>query len=368
MSTPTTPASSKGKQLARGQNPAPARDPVEQQPGKPAQHMDVDDDDDDDDANKETRREIQMLKEQIQYLSTELINMGGTQTRQAAAYEKRLEEMQNLSTTASTRKEMGEIVKPSPPGLFKGRPETLQPFLTQLRAYFMFFPRQFRTDNSKVMFAAGRLRGTALKWFEPTMRKYVNNPASPPDDVQEVMFDYGQFENSLLQVFGSADEEREAENQLKRLRQTGSMSEYATKFLQVTSKLPWESDHLMSAFYDGMKEEVKDEIYKMDRPYDLATYMSMAVKIDDRQYSRRRERNQGNKYYPKPFRRSNNQRSNNANQGKPRRQQSTAFGQHAGLMELDAMRDKSKETCHSCGKKGHYARECRQKKKDCKPV
>ncbi|EXK27524.1 hypothetical protein FOMG_16069 [Fusarium oxysporum f. sp. melonis 26406] len=71
-------------------------------------------------------------------------------------------------------------------------------------------------------------------------------------------------------------------------------------------------------YYRGLKEEVKDELYLADRPEEgLTAYITMAIKINKRQYKRRRERanhkrgNDFNPYYP-------NQQQNDNNQGNSR--------------------------------------------------
>jgi hypothetical protein len=46
----------------------------------------------------------------------------------------------------------------------------------------------------------------------------------------------------------------------------------------------------MSTFYKTLKTEVKDELHMKDRPAILTEYITMAVKIDNRQYERRMER------------------------------------------------------------------------------
>lgn len=40
----------------------------------------------------------------------------------------------------------------------------------------------------------------------------------------------------------------------------------------------------MEAFYDGLKDSVKDELYKEDIPDDLNSYIEIVVKIDNRNY------------------------------------------------------------------------------------
>ena len=40
-------------------------------------------------------------------------------------------------------------------------------------------------------------------------------------------------------------------------------------------------------FYNGFKEEVKDVLYDKDRLDTLDAYIAIAIRIDDRQYSRK---------------------------------------------------------------------------------
>ncbi len=46
----------------------------------------------------------------------------------------------------------------------------------------------------------------------------------------------------------------------------------------------------MQTFYKGFKEEVKDELYKVDRLDSLDKYIAIAIRIDDRQYVRKQQR------------------------------------------------------------------------------
>ena len=43
-------------------------------------------------------------------------------------------------------------------------------------------------------------------------------------------------------------------------------------------------------FYEGLKEEVKDELYKVNRPNTLDDYIAIAIRIDDRHYTRKQQR------------------------------------------------------------------------------
>ena len=59
------------------------------------------------------------------------------------------------------------------------------------------------------------------------------------------------------------------------------------KFRQVVSKLEQEDEPLIAQFYEGLKDEVKDEIAKLDRLDTLTRYIEYAIRIDDRLYERR---------------------------------------------------------------------------------
>ncbi|WP_254558398.1 hypothetical protein, partial [Salmonella enterica] len=57
--------------------------------------------------------------------------------------------------------------------------------------------------------------------------------------------------------------------------------------------------------YEGLKEEVKDELSRQDRPEEFLKYVELAIKLDNRLYERRKERRQtpqantGKRYQPR---------------------------------------------------------------------
>lgn len=306
--------------------------------------------------------EVEALRAQVTGLTTELENLRhqlnqvlAAQQQQATNHNNQLQGIQNLATTAMTGRDAGEILKPNAPEPFDGTPAKLQMFLTQMRAYMNFFPTQFARDDTKVQFAAGKLKGIAGQWFEPIMREYTNVLAEEwTSRTARIYGNYLEFENALRMSFGTINEKGTAERKIKTLKQTRSASEYATDFQQLASKLPWnDQDVLMSLFWDGLKQEVRMELYKQDRPATLVEYIGQAVKIDDMLFAIRKMNNPG---YGKN---QGNRPRYDANSGR-RRYASTAHGTAPGPMEIGTMsrRDYSKVTCWNCGKKGHTSRKC----------
>jgi hypothetical protein len=88
------------------------------------------------------------------------------------------------------------------------------------------------------MCVGGLLTGKVAKWWEPTLRDYLNHKDAGQDpDTQRVFSDYDAFEQLLTNTFGNPDEVRTAERQLLNLRQTGSASYYSREFININAKL-----------------------------------------------------------------------------------------------------------------------------------
>ena len=244
-----------------------------------------------------------------------------------------------------------KINKPEP---FDGSKGKLRAFFFQIELFFGFNVDRFPTNKHKVLFASTYLRGPAFKWFNSFLTDFLNNePDKRDDDTIKVTQNYSNFKNKLRQVFGNFDKKHLAERRMQSLQQTGSAADYASKFQQLAAQTQWGAVPLVAQFYKGLKDRVKDNVARVNQPSQLQSMITLAIRIDDRQYERELER------------------KSTYNFGKKDRYQKSPKKNQYGMvpMELDATKKRNqsprKETrkCYNCRKIGHLAKACRGKKK-----
>ncbi|KAF4470627.1 gag poly, partial [Fusarium albosuccineum] len=313
-------------------------------------------------SNAEMHAELQQLRDTVRRLEGQLATRADTP---APAIQQQAD------------KDPGEIVKPPIPQPFTGQASDVVPFLTRMKGYFGLFPRRMASSTTRMLFTAPLLHDTAKAWFEPIWKDFLENEELTQDqETINIFASWDNFEVALKEAFGAPNEERQAATRLYELTQTRSCAAYSAMFRQIASRLEWDDDALMDTYYRGLKEEVKDELYKADRPETLTEYIAMAIKIDERQYERRREKaartNKGrasnyDPYYPDRY--NNNRARRNNDNGRYRNQQrqgNTSYGTQAGPMELGNIHRDNRPPmkCNYCGKPNHHEGICYKKQRD----
>ena len=82
-----------------------------------------------------------------------------------------------------------------------------------------------------------------------------------------------------------------------RPRATVSHREYAIEFRTLAAETGWEGEALVTAFYQGLREAVNDEMVNRDWGEDLDDLITLATALDKRMRERRSERRE---FHPLP--------------------------------------------------------------------
>ncbi|KAK6213447.1 reverse transcriptase domain protein [Colletotrichum tabaci] len=340
----------------------------------------------DEDDNAELTRQLKRANKDIAKMQT-MFNENAAameelqkHARRAIALEEEVRTLRAAANIITTPMDGRDKLKLNSPGTFDGTPGQLKGFLIQIRTYQEFHQSNFRNETERIIHASTFLRGRALSWFEPYMEDLLDNTTLEhcKSETQDIFGSFQGFEHALKSLFQDPDEKRQAERDLSNLRQTKSATHYAAEFRRICARLDYTDDTRIFMFYQGLKEEVKDELAKIDRPDDFLQYVEKAIQIDTRLYERRREKgenrrpqaNTSKRYNPGP-RQQNNYNSNWRNNQQRNSGPSTAYGHHAGPMDVSVAhknkpttrRDPKSGVCFNCEKPGHIARDCRQPKR-----
>jgi Ty3 transposon capsid-like protein len=209
-------------------------------------------------------------------------NMGSDNTLEPtqAVLEALLRSINSMSATAQPP--AAPEARVNPPEAFDGRSASnLRDFLTQLRLVFDLQPSKFLNDTIKVRYACSFLRGSVFSWIQP----YLDMDGPPA-----WMDDFSLFAAEITRVFGDPDIIGSATRSLRKLQQTGSVAFYASEFRRHSTLLSWGEQALTSQFYEGLKNPIKDELAKVERPTELRALIDLAIRIDTRLYERSQER------------------------------------------------------------------------------
>ena len=265
--------------------------------------------------------------------------------------------------------------KAAKPDLFYGDYKKVEEWLLQLGLYFHFATEALE-DQERILFASTYMRGRAAQWIKPYVNRCLTN--SKPE---EVIANYGSFEDKLKQLFGIADEEAAAERAIQNLKQVKSVAEYAAEFQHLAIQTGWEDKSLMRMYKQGLKRHIREELLRSGTdPEDLNELYDETIRLDAEWYELNMEFKQDKKVSHHGGNRPYHYQV--APQRKVKAKTSTRNSYSYDPMDLDNLemgnkrkgnpsKQASKEgrpfrkenrSCYNCGKPGHIAKNCRSNK------
>ena len=120
----------------------------------------------------------------------------------------------------------------------------------------------------------------ALSWFAPLFEK---NAA--------ILGNFEAFLRAFSEAFGEHNKIHSATTKIHNLRQgTRSASNYASEFRQLACDINWDEPTLISQFYSGLQDGVKDLLLTLPDPSTLNEAINQAVKYDNYLFERRQDK------------------------------------------------------------------------------
>ncbi len=287
----------------------------------------------------------------------------------------------------STPKEP-KINSPEP---FKGARDQSLEFLLKCQAVFNTQPRTYHNDVTKLAYAINLLQGDAYQWIKPIL-------LTSPEEQPTWFNTWEGFYQQLSTDFGDSDIVETSRQKLKGIKQTTSATVYATEFRKYSLYLHWGDEAFRHAYFDGLKEDVKDKLLSPNKFKDLASMIKDSIEWDNLLFQRRRTAGShlravptqtrvttsttNNRGLPSQSRAFNNYRTQ-ASVGSPSTYTRNApvnysrnYDSTSGPtpMDIDSLQARGSLTqqerdhrianklCLYCAKPGHIASECRAKK------
>ncbi|GAA5907915.1 hypothetical protein JCM5296_006131 [Sporobolomyces johnsonii] len=142
----------------------------------------------------------------------------------------------------------------------------------------------WRDDAHKVRVCASYLSGTAYTWVSSYLALPDHDKAKPEYDW---IHDFSLFKKKLVSTFGDPDKDAADARRLTLLRQTGAASLYAAEFRRLSLNLSWGAEALKFLFVAGLKEDLKDELARLDPIDDFDSLVDRVVLLDNRAFQRR---------------------------------------------------------------------------------
>lgn len=234
------------------------------------------------------------------------------------------------------------------PERFDGDPTQAQAFVTSCRLQFSLQPRTFSTEGAKVAYAITHLTGRARLWGTAEFERQTLACSS-----------FDLFAKEILKVFDLESTPAEKSQGLLNIRQgRRTVADYSIHFRTRAMRTSWNMEALVSVFYHSLADYIKDELVSHDTPTTLDEAIALAIRIDRRIQTRRRERGRLNlpttspKHNPAPILPTSVTPSSQLDLSEP-----MEIGR-ASTYPAERQRRISLNLCLYCGGEGHRVATC----------
>ena len=251
---------------------------------------------------------------------------------------------QQAPTTSSNEAKEPQI---SPPEKFDGIRSKFSGFVNQVRLITILQPQRYSTDATCVGLVGTLLTGQTLSWFAPLFEK---NAA--------ILSNCEAFLGAFNEAFDEHDKIRLASTKIRSLRQgTRSALNYASKFWQLTFDINWDELALISQFYFGLQDGVKDLLLTLPSLSTLDKVINQAMKCENRLFERRQDKQVWTTTHQPSEYSASSTSAHDVKYTKAEAMQIDAT-KFKPLTEQEKKRRREENLCLYCGQPGHLASNC----------
>ena len=233
------------------------------------------------------------------------------------------------------------------PERFNGDPTQAQAFVTSCRLQFFLQPRTFATEGAKVAYAITHLTGRARLWGTAEFERQTLACSS-----------FDLFAKEILKVFDLESTTAEKSQSLLNIRQgRRTVADHSIDFRTRAMRTSWNMEALVNVFYHSLADYIKDELVSHDQPTTLDEAIALAIRIDRRIQTRRRERGRPSlpttspKHNPAPV-------SPSSATSSPLDQSDPMEIGRASITPAERQRRITSNLCLYCGGDGHRVATC----------
>ncbi len=268
--------------------------------------------------------------------------------------------------------QMINVLRISTLNAFTDEREKLWAFLIKLELYIEFNQTKFRFKMNKGLFIISYLKNAAFDWVNLKLHEFLDKTLKKQMNNKKFIFDnYKKFKDELQKAFRVVDKKQAAERWLYILKMNKSAVKYVTEFQQVAALTDWDNDTLVSQYYWGLNEAIKDEIVRMNWPEELQNMINIFININSCQWEQQMKctEHYTSKMWKKHYtlRRGD---SINLNAIEKHCEQQSQVKQEWCMNKLYKPQSQWAETCecYNCEKPEHLVRTCKKSQWERKEV